>query len=35
MARKASNIIKAIIVKRHAVKDKDGEMRKKVNKYIK
>jgi hypothetical protein len=35
MARKALNIIKAIIVKRYAVKDKDGEIRKKVNKYIK
>ena len=35
MARKALNIIKAVIVKRHAVKDKNGEMHKKVNKYIK
>jgi len=35
MARKALNIIKAVIVKRYAEKDKDREMRKKVNKYIK
>ena len=35
MARKALNIVKAVIIKRHAVKDKDGEMCKKVNKYIK
>jgi len=35
MAGKALNIIKAVIVKRHVAKDKDREMRKKVNKYIK
>ena len=35
MAGKASNIVKAVIVKRHAAKDEDGEMRKKVDKYIK
>ncbi len=35
IARKASNIIKAVIVKQYIAKDQDREMRKKVDKYIK
>jgi len=35
MARKALNIIKAVIVKQYIAKDNNREIHKKVNKYIK